>query len=154
VCLAWPLLALAIALQLPVGAAVAAESDKANYQTIKIEDRRAKFNYQMFCQGCHVADGSGHKSVPELKGFIHKFMASQAGREYLIRVPGAANSALIDEELAELMNWMLREFGDSKDVQWRPFDAQEVNKYRQAPLNETVKYREKLITSLKLESEL
>jgi len=128
----------------------AAESGATDAHT----HHRAKFNYQMFCQGCHVADGSGHKSVPELKGFIHKFMSSQQGREYLIRVPGSANSTLNNEELAELMNWMLREFGNSQEAQWQPYQAEEVGEYRKRPLNETVRYRENLIASLNLESEL
>lgn len=118
-------------------------------------EHRALFNYQMFCQGCHSADGSGHKSVPELKGFIHKFMATQQGREYLIRVPGAANAALDDEQLTEVMNWMLRNFGNSSEgAVWRPYEVSEVTEYRKNPLNETVKYREKLIAALNLESEL
>ena len=118
-------------------------------------ERRAAFNYQMFCQGCHSADGSGHKSVPEFKGFIHKFMATQQGREYLIRVPGAANAALDDEQLADLMNWMLRTFGDaSQGASWKPFEVSEIAKYRQHPLNETIEYRAAIIAGLNLETEL
>lgn len=125
------------------------EASSAVITTTATEQRRALFNYQMFCQGCHVADGSGHKSVPQLKGFMHNFMASQQGREYLIRVPGVANSALNDAELAEVMNWMLREFGAPSDKQvWQPYNAKEVGEYRERPLNETVRYRENLIVSL------
>jgi len=120
-----------------------------------IEQRRALFNYQMFCQGCHAIDGAGHKSVPELKGFMHKFMGSQQGREYLIRVPGAANSVLDDVQLTELMNWMLREFGSQdKTSSWEPYEVEEVSEYRKNPLNETIEYRQRLIAGLKLESEL
>ena len=135
--------------------AFSTDSYTANLQETKnadhVVEKRATFNYQMFCQGCHVADGSGHKSVPELKGFMHKFMATQQGREYLIRVPGAANSVLNDAELAEVMNWMLQKFGDSSELDWRPYEAEEVAEYRRHPLNETVDYREKLILSLRLE---
>ena len=118
-------------------------------------ERRALFNYQMSCQGCHAADGSGHKSVPELKDFMHNFMATQQGREYLIRVPGAANSVLDDEQLTEVMNWMLRNFTDTSNApSWKPYEVHEVSEYRQSPLYETVEYRRKLIASLKLESDL
>lgn len=135
---------------------VASESDEnhASHDVAEISERRALFNYQMFCQGCHIADGSGNKSVPELKGHIHKFMATQQGREYLIRVPGAANSALNDAELAEVMNWMLQEFGNRDNRNWHPYIASEVAEYRKRPLNETVEYREKLIASLGLEPKL
>ena len=127
----------------------AANSEPNINHNIETNEHRALFNYQMFCQGCHVADGSGHKSVPQLRGFMHNFMASQQGREYLIRVPGAANSVLNNAELAEVMNWMLREFGTPSDSQvWQPYNADEVGEYRQSPLNETVHYRENLIVSL------
>lgn len=140
--------------QVCISVAFAAEKANINAETINessIQEHRATFNYQMFCQGCHVADGSGNKSVPELKGFMHKFMASQQGREYLVRVPGAANSALNDAELAEVMNWMLQKFGDRSELDWRPYEAQEVAEYRQRPLNETVDYRKNLILSLEPE---
>ena len=103
-----------------------------------VSERRAKFNYQMFCQGCHAIDGAGHKSVPQLKGFMHKFMASQQGREYLVRVPGSANSVMDNEQLSEFLNWMLREFsGPDAKADWQPFQADEVVRYRKNPLFET-----------------
>ena len=130
-------------------ATFAANSEPSLDRSIETNEHRALFNYQMFCQGCHVADGSGHKSVPQLQGFMHKFMASQQGREYLIRVPGAANSALNNAELAEVMNWMLRKFGTPTDGEvWQPYNATEVGEYRQQALNETVHYRENLIATL------
>ncbi len=39
-----------------------------------------------------------------------RFLAADGGREFLVRVPGAAISVLDDERLAELLNWMLAEF--------------------------------------------
>ncbi|MFT7527177.1 MAG: cytochrome c553 [Arenicella sp.] len=118
-------------------------------------EHRALFNYQMFCQGCHSADGSGHKSVPQLKNSMNKFMASQQGREYLIRVPGAANSVLDDEQLTELMNWMLRNFTDSSNAPtWKPYEVHEISEHRQSPLYETVEYRRNLIANLELEPDL
>ena len=131
-----------ISLLLSYGAS--AESDVA--------ERRALFNYQMFCQGCHAIDGSGHKSVPELKNSMHRFMASQSGREYLVRVPGSANSTLDNEQLAELLNWMLVNFTAQNTTQdWRPYIASEVAEYRKSPLFETVNYRRALLASLNSE---
>ena len=139
---------------LGIGVQSLSAAEKNNNVEQHNEDHRALFNYQMLCQGCHAADGRGYKSVPELKGSIHKFMATQKGREYLIRVPGAANAALNDRDLAEVMNWMLRRFSDNAELTWQPYEALEVGEYRKRPLNETVKYRESLIMSMKLESEL
>ena len=111
-----------------------------------INEHRALFNYQMYCQGCHTPDGTGYKSVPQLKGHVDKFMASQKGREYLTRVPGAATSVLSDAELAEVLNWILREFsGQNAKADWTPYSAAEVTEYRKQPLAETVQYRQNLL---------
>ena len=119
-----------------------------------VSERRALFNYQMFCQGCHAVDGSGHKSVPQLRNTMYQFMASQSGREYLVRVPGSANSTLDDEQLAELLNWMLNKFTEvDTSAQWQSFTTAEVAEYRQNPLFETVNYRRELIATLNAEPE-
>lgn len=115
----------------------------------EINDKRAKFNYQMLCQGCHTPDGSGVKDVPQIKGFIGNFLANKKGREYLVRVPGSANSALNDKDLAEVLNWIILEMGDKsipKNLQ--RYTADEVAKLRKNPLFEVVEYRKQLLLEL------
>lgn len=115
----------------------------------ELNAKRAKFNYQLFCQGCHLADGSGGRGVPNMKGFVGNFLQSQQGREYLVRVPGSANSPLDDEQLAELINWKLITFGgDSVPSQWRAYNADEVANYRAEPLFEVLSYRQELLKQL------
>ncbi|MGI9294341.1 MAG: c-type cytochrome, partial [Pseudomonadales bacterium] len=107
---------------------------------------RANYNYQMFCQGCHTPDGSGGRNVPMLKDSIGTFLKSQQGREYLIRVPGAANAPLTDAQLAELMNWNIEKFGGASiPEQWQHYTAEEVAQYRQHPLLEVIEYRKKVL---------
>lgn len=119
----------------------------ANAETV--DTARAKFNYQMFCQGCHTASGEGHKSVPQLKNHMGYFLKSQKGREYLVRVPGSANAALNDQQLAELLNWMIVEFSeDSLPDSWQTYSAHEVADYRKEPLNEVINYRKNLVKEL------
>ena len=114
-----------------------------------INRARAKFNYQMFCMGCHTPDGAGSRYVPKIKGHIGYFLQTQAGREYLVRVPGSANAALNDQQLAELLNWTILEFGEgSLPDAFRPYTADEVGALRQQPLMEVLKYREQLISAL------
>ena len=109
----------------------------------------AKYNFQMFCQGCHTAQGRGNKSVPNLNNSMGVFLKSQVGREYLVRVPGSANSALSDADLTELLNWMLQEFsGDSLPSDWQKYQIAEISEYRKNPLFETVEHRKKLLKSL------
>ena len=114
-----------------------------------INRARAHYNYQMFCQGCHTPDGSGFKSVPQMKDHVGHFLTTPAGREYLVRVPGSATSALDNEELAEVLNWILLEFaGDSLDKAYRPYSAAEVARLRQNPLNEVEHYRAQLLADI------
>ena len=118
-------------------------------QAADINEKRAKFNYQMFCQGCHTPDGVGGKSVPKLKGFMGHFLKTQKGREYLVRVPGAANAPLDDNLLAEVLNWKLLQFSEgSLPLKWTPYTGEEVAEYRKDPLLEVVEYRRLLVKDI------
>ena len=115
----------------------------------EINPKRAKYNYQMFCQGCHTPDGSGGKDVPKFKGFVGSFLNTQQGREYLIQVPGSANSTLSDRDLAEVLNWIILEFGSrSIPNDWQKYTKSEINRYRQEPLFEVFNYRKNIISGL------
>jgi hypothetical protein len=53
-----------------------------------------RVDYMLQCQGCHLADGSGAPgAVPDLRGSLGRFLGVPGGREYLVRVPGAAQSS-------------------------------------------------------------
>ncbi len=128
--LLWPLLAAAAA-------------------AVEINEERAQFNYQMFCQGCHTPDGVGAVTVPRMKDQVGHFLETERGREYLVRVPGSATSALNNDELAEVLNWILREFaGDSLASDYRAYTAEEVGRMRQVPLNEVEAYRAQLLVEI------
>ena len=72
-------------------------------------------NYQLRCMGCHLADGSGQPGrVPSIRRSLVLFSASPEGRDYVIRVPGVAQSPLSDEDTAALLNWMARNLSDLK----------------------------------------
>jgi hypothetical protein len=114
-----------------------------------INAKRAKFNYQILCQGCHVGDGRGGKGVPHMKGRVGYFLSGQKGREYLVRVPGSANSALDNVELAELLNWVMIEIGKkSTPADFAYFTAPEVERLRASPLFEAKEYRKQLVKKL------
>lgn len=111
-----------------------------------INVHRAHSNYQLFCQGCHTPDGMGANAVPRLKDTIGYFLATPAGREYLVRVPGSATSALSSADLAEVLNWIVLEFaGDSLTQSFAPYTTEEVATLRTLPLNEVVYYRAQLL---------
>ena len=93
-------------------------------------------NYMLRCMGCHAADGSGSPGrVPSVRESLPALSASDAGRRFLVQVPGAAQSPLSDLELARVLSWMIRNLSDravSKD--FRDFSAEEVARYRRTPL--------------------
>ena len=110
----------------------------------------APINYMLHCQGCHLADGSGKPgSVPSLVDSIGRFVRVSGGREYLVRVPGSSQAPLSDEELARVLNYMIRSFGPADAAAGlRPFDAAEVARVRRPPLAETESLRRALLAAM------
>ena len=104
-------------------------------------------NFLLFCGGCHGTAGLGvaHK-VPVLNGAIGRFLQVDGGREFLLRVPGVANSQLSDAALAEVMNLCIREFA-AADLQqgFRPYTAAEVAAARRQPLLSVAQKRHELL---------
>lgn len=99
------------------------------------DDRRAEVNYKLHCQGCHLPNAEGFEGrVPPMKDFVGYFLHSEEGRRFVVRVPGVAQSALSDAELAELVNWMLASFSaDQLPPSYVPFTAEEVSALRLDP---------------------
>lgn len=101
---------------------------------VSADDAAARNHYMLQCQGCHLASGLGLPGeVPGLNGLPGKLLEVRGGREFLVRVPGAANSPLDDAELAATLNWMLREFSAATlAADFTPFSAAEVARLRAA----------------------
>ncbi|MGI9262220.1 MAG: cytochrome c, class I [Woeseiaceae bacterium] len=99
------------------------------------DDERAHVNYMLHCQGCHLPQAEGFAGrVPPMKDFVGYFLHSAEGRDFLIRVPGVAHSALGDIEITELMNWLLQNFSaDQLPATFAPFTVDEVANLRQDP---------------------
>ena len=106
-----------------------------------------QINYMLHCQGCHLADGAGSPdAVPSLRGFVGNFLRVPSGRQYLVRVPGSAQSPLSDGDLAEVLNWMVREFGPAEiAADFAPFREEEVARYRDPPLTDVESARRELL---------
>jgi mono/diheme cytochrome c family protein len=104
-------------------------------------------DYVLHCQGCHRADGSATAgAVPALAGSMARFLAVDGGREYLARVPGAAQSLLDDAALAALLNWMLARFDpEHLPRSFEPYRAEEVGELRKEPLIEPQRARARLL---------
>jgi hypothetical protein len=68
-----------------------------------------RVNYMLSCMGCHLENGAGAPGkVPSIRNTIVPFAQLVAGRRYLVQVPGTSQSPLSNREVAELLNWMMR----------------------------------------------
>jgi mono/diheme cytochrome c family protein len=107
-------------------------------------------DYMLYCMGCHGAQATGVPGkVPPLANALGRFMRTPEGRNYILRVPGAANSVLTDEQLAAVLNWLAARFDGSElanGVAW--FTAEEVSRVRRAPLADVLATRRQVVRSL------
>lgn len=119
----------AILAMLPVALAAAAGD-------VEIKNpQRAWTNWVLNCQGCHQPDAAGSKGgAPRMAGVVAKFLHVEGGREFLIRVPGVANAPLDEDQLADLVNWMLINY-DAENLPdgFKAYTAEEVAGLRYRP---------------------
>jgi mono/diheme cytochrome c family protein len=107
-------------------------------------------DYMLYCMGCHGAQAQGVAGkVPPLAHSIGRFMRSAAGRDYLMRVPGAANSVLSDAQLAAVLNWLAEEFNSEElSADMPKFTAAEVGARRHIPLGSVLAVRREVVRDL------
>jgi cytochrome c553 len=106
-------------------------------------------DYMLYCMGCHGAEAQGVPGkVPPLAGTLALFMRTAEGRDYVLRVPGAANSALPDAQLAGVLNWLAASYGASATAPPAPFTVDEVTKVRRTPLADVQARRREVVRAL------
>ncbi len=117
------------------------------------DDERAHFNYMLHCQGCHLPAAEGFAGkVPVMKDYVGYFLHSQEGRDFLIRVPGVAYSALDDGEIVELMNWLLQTHSaDQLPDPYTPFTEMEVSQLRKDPEDDPERTRLRILGQIAAE---
>jgi cytochrome c553 len=107
-------------------------------------------DYMLYCMGCHGAQAQGVPGkVPPLAHSLGRFMRRLEGRDYVLRVPGAANSVLSDAQLAAVLNWLAARFDApalDADVPW--FTAAEVARSRRVPLASVGEARRAVLQAL------
>ena len=93
-------------------------------------------NYQLHCQGCHLADGRATPGlVPALDPTLGRMMRVPEGRAYVVRLPNVAAAQIDAADTAALLNWLLAHFAASELPQgFQPITADEVLAGRAAPL--------------------
>ena len=110
-----------------------AESAMAAENSIVIENEaRAELNWKLNCQGCHGVRGEGSAGgAPPMPGVVAQFLKVEGGREYLGRVPGVAHAPLSNDELADVLNWMLLRFAcEPLPAGFQRYEPEELADYR------------------------
>ena len=99
------------------------------------DDNRARINYMIHCQGCHLPQAVGVPgNVPRMKDFVGYFLHSPEGREFVVAVPGVSTANLGDEQLTELVNWLLLTYSaEQLPPDFTPYSIAEVAELRQNP---------------------
>ena len=107
-------------------------------------------DYALHCMGCHGTRAEGVPGkVPPLAHSLGQFLRSPAGRNYVLRVPGAANSALSDAQLAAVLNWLVKEFNTADVAPGTPgFTTEEVTRWRHSPLDSVLATRQSVVATL------
>jgi cytochrome c553 len=107
-------------------------------------------DYMLHCMGCHGAQAQGVPGkIPPLANALSRFMRTAEGRNYVLRVPGAANSALSDGQLAAVLNWLAVKFDASAAASnVAPFTSEEVSRLRHTPLISVLATRSTVVRDL------
>jgi mono/diheme cytochrome c family protein len=107
-------------------------------------------DYMLHCMGCHGTEAQGVPGkIPPLANALSRFMRTAEGRNYVLRVPGAANSALSDGQLAAVLNWLAVRFDASVSTSNpAPFTTEEVSRLRHEPLVSVLAARSAVVRSL------
>ena len=110
-------------------------------------------DYVEYCSGCHGMQGnSAPAEIPVLRDRVGFFLCSREGRDYLIRLPNVAYSAIDDnQELADMMNFVAFGLGGrSAPRSAKPFTAAEVARLRKDALStqSLVAARERVVGGL------
>ena len=112
-----------------------------------LAEKNPHADYLLYCRGCHLHTGDAvpAANVPSLHELV-PLLATQEGRDYLVRVPGVAQTPMTDEQVAEVLNWVLRNFNaDTLPANFKPFTADEVANARGKVLPNPLKAREEIL---------
>ena len=92
--------------------------------------------YATNCQGCHGHTGVSVAEIPPLAGRIGYFARVPDGRSYLVQVPNVALNPSSDQDIADVLNWVLLTFSrEQLPSDFQPYTATEVSTLRSARID-------------------
>jgi mono/diheme cytochrome c family protein len=108
----------------------------------------AAVTYAENCQGCHGAAGVSVTEIPTLAGRIGYFARTPEGRSYLVQVPNVALNPSSDQDIAELMNWVLNTYSRAQlPRDFQPYSTEEVALLRKVRID-VVAHRRHIVEQL------
>jgi mono/diheme cytochrome c family protein len=109
---------------------------------------KAATTYAANCSGCHGQSGRSVGEIPTLVDRIGYFARIPEGRAYLVQVPNVAMSAIRDEDLADMLNWLLETYSAAQlPRDFRAYSGAEVSELRKIRIVPWVR-RKELIQAL------
>ncbi len=119
--------------------------------TAALADTPLPVLYTLHCSGCHGEDGKGvpSRGIPNLND-AGRYLAVAEGRQYLIEVPGVSQSALNNDIVAQLLNYMLVRFSrEHLPEPFVPYSSGEVAKYRADKASNAPSRRQAIVNQLR-----
>ena len=116
----------------PIGAFAFARDAAGSLGTVRS-------GYLEGCGGCHGVNGrSFAPRVPDLAREVGFFLCTPEGRDFILRLPNVAFSAMDSEHLAGVMNFVAFGLGDgSAPMDAPPFTPGEIEVARRHPFTDT-----------------
>ncbi|WP_108257937.1 c-type cytochrome [Mangrovicoccus ximenensis] len=113
-------------------------------------DSKARSDYILRCAGCHGMTGEGtvEGGVPAFPDSVSAIANLDAGRTYMMHVPGVTGASLDNAQIAQVMNYVLEEWGDGSST---PFTEAEVIRRRAVPVADVVDERRSVADTLAAE---
>lgn len=107
----------------------------------------ARSDYILHCSGCHTMNGQGTVSggIPAFPDSIEHIAGLDDGRTYMVHVPGVISNNLTDAEIADVLNYILDQWGDGENH----FSPAEVTRRRAERIGDVVVYRRSLVRQLR-----
>jgi mono/diheme cytochrome c family protein len=104
--------------------------------------------YATNCQACHGERGTSVSEIPALAGRVGYFARTPEGRRYLVQVPNVALNPSSDEDIADVLNWILTTYSRAQlPPDFQPYTAAEVAGLRKARID-VVAERQRVIEQL------
>lgn len=84
-----------------------------------------------------------------MKDFLGYFLHDERGRAFVVQVPGVATAQLPDDEIAELLNWLLVRYSEEQlPKNYVPYTAAEVGALRRTPVSDPAVLRRELLRGI------